>query len=319
MNRTLTYRISPSDAGLRAEQFLRRRGFSAKLLTRLRQSLQYLSVNGQASRLNTVLKEEDILIVTLPEEESSKKIPPVCLPISVLYEDEDIIAVNKPAGMPIHPSINNYENSLANGLAWYYQSQGETFVFRCTNRLDRDTSGVTIVAKNALSSSVLSEMGARHAIHREYLAVVRGRIFPPYGTVDAPLARVNGSLIERAVDYEHGEPAITHYQLLNWFPKKQRPDTNSQEKPESNGYSLVSLILETGRTHQIRVHMRHLGYPLLGDYLYNPDDMTQISRQALHSWRMTLLHPITGKLLTFTAPLPDDLQRLISHPRMSLQ
>lgn len=299
MNRTLTYMISSGEAGQRAGQYLRRRGFSSKLLTRLRQNSGCLSVNGEAVHMNILLSEGDRLTAVLPEEESSPKIPPVFLPLSVLYEDEDLIVINKPAGLPIHPSMENYYHSLANGLAWYYQSKGETFVFRCTNRLDRDTSGVTVVAKNALSASILSEMGARHELHREYLAIVRGRVFPTYGTIRAPLARVGDSIIERAVDYERGEPAVTHYQTLRYLPDK------------GEGHSLVSLVLETGRTHQIRVHMRHLGYPLIGDYLYNPD-MQLIGRQALHSWRMTFLHPVTGRLFTFTAPLPEDMERIVT-------
>ena len=138
---------------------------------------------------------------------------------------------------------------------WYYTEQGKPFIFRCTNRLDRDTSGLTVIAKHLISSSILSSMGARHEIKREYLAIVRGSVTPPSGTIDAPLARTGSSMIERKVDFKHGERAVTHYKVVE----------------EKNGHSLVSLILETGRTHQIRVHMQYLGFPLVGDYLYNPD------------------------------------------------
>ena len=219
------------------------------------------------------------------------QIPPVRLPLDIIYEDEDIIVINKPAGMPVHPSINNYTNTLANGLAWYYQEQGKPFIFRCTNRLDRDTSGLTIIAKHMLSSNILSRMTVRHEIRREYLAIVRGSVQPAEGTISAPLSRKPGSVIERTVDFDHGERAVTHYHVVE----------------ETNGHSLVSLLLETGRTHQIRIHMKYLGFPLIGDYLYNPD-MEYMQRQALHSCRLALNHPITGEKLEFRAPLPEDMQ-----------
>ena len=206
--------------------------------------------------------------------------------------------INKPAGMPIHPSMNHYYNSMANALAYYFDQQNCPFVFRCINRLDRDTSGLTIVAKHSVSAGILSSMIANKAssgITREYLAIVKGSVRPPDGTITAPLGRKEGSVIERTVDFEKGESAITHYKVLE----------------EKNGYSLVSLILETGRTHQIRIHMKYLGYPLIGDYLYNPD-MERIQRQALHAWRLSFQHPITGETLNFTAPLPEDMAAVFS-------
>ena len=196
---------------------------------------------------------------------------------------------------PIHPSLNNYRNSLANALMWYYEQQNKPFIFRCTNRLDRDTSGLTVVAKHMVSSNILSSMTARHQIEREYLAIVRGHVTPFEGTINAPIGRTGSSLIERKIDFENGEHAITHYHTVF----------------EKNGLSLVSLILETGRTHQIRVHMKHLGFPLIGDYLYNPD-MELIDRQALHSHCLRFLHPITGRQMTFTADLPEDMARLFA-------
>ena len=154
--------------------------------------------------------------------------------------------------MPIHPSLNNYTNSLANALAWYYQQQGKPFIFRCCNRLDRDTSGLTVVAKHLVSGNILSTMTKKKEVRREYLAVVRGHIIP-----------------------------------------------------------------ETGRTHQIRIHLKHLGFPLVGDYLYNPD-MEYISRQALHSFRLSFPHPITGEVMDFTAPLPEDMRNILTE-RSSLR
>lgn len=199
---------------------------------------------------------------------------------------------------------DNYGNSLANALAWYFAKQNKPFIFRCVNRLDKDTSGLTIIAKHMVSAGILSTMVAAKGtdtppsgtqcptpILREYLAIVRGKVNPEAGTINAPIARKEGSVLERTVDFVKGENAITHYRTVS----------------TKNGYSLLSITLETGRTHQIRVHMKYLGYPLIGDYLYNPDTEL-ISRQALHSHRLSFVHPITHKPMDFTAPLPPDMQ-----------
>ncbi len=294
MERIITYHIDNTSTGLRIEQYLRRRGYSYQNLTQLKKMPESILINGVWSYMRTPLKSGDILTVHIKETESSPNIPPVNLPLDIIYEDEDIIVVNKPAGMPVHPSLNNYENSLANALMYYYQEQGKPFIFRCTNRLDRDTSGLTVIAKHMVSSAILSNMGVRHEITREYLAIVRGELIPEEETVDAPIGRAESSLIERKIDFEKGEHAVTHYHVIE----------------EKNGHSLVSLTLETGRTHQIRVHMKHIGHPLIGDYLYNPD-MEFISRQALHSYRLSFSHPITGEQMDFTAPLPEDMRRVL--------
>ena len=293
MERIITYHIDARAGGLRTEQFLRRRGYSCQNLTQLKKMPKSILINGVWSYMRTPLSAGDTLTVHIRETESSPNIPPVDLPLCIVYEDEDIIVVNKPAGMPVHPSLNNYMNSLANALMYYYQQQGKPFIFRCTNRLDRDTSGLTVVAKHMVSSGILSAMTARHKIRREYLAIVRGHVTPPSGTIDAPIGRAGTPLIERRIDFEHGERAVTHYRVVK----------------EKNGHSLVSLVLETGRTHQIRVHMKYLGFPLVGDYLYNPD-MEYIQRQALHSHSLAFRHPITGEDLKFTADLPEDMLRI---------
>ena len=247
--------------------------------------------------MNHILQPGDTLTLHIREDYSSEKIPPVNLPLNIVYEDADLMVINKPAGMPIHPSMNNYYNSLANALAYYFKQQNCPFVFRCINRLDRDTSGLTIVAKHYVSAGMLSAMIANKAtsgITREYLAIVKGSVLPSEGTITAHLGRKEGSIIERCVDFEKGESAVTHYKVLD----------------EKNGHSLVSLILETGRTHQIRIHMKYLGYPLIGDYLYNPD-MEHIQRQALHAWKLSFYHPITGEKMQFTAPLPEDMAAVL--------
>ena len=296
MNRTIEYIIEKEDAGLRIEQFLKRRGYSSKNLAAIKRMPKSVIVNGEHFYMRQELKEGDRLSIHIMETESSEKVPPTEIPLNIVYEDEDIIVINKPAHMPIHPSLNNYTNSLANALAWYYKKQNNPFVFRCCNRLDRDTSGLTVVAKHLVSGNILSSMVKERKFHRQYLAIVRGHVTPPSGTINAPLGRKEGTIIERTIDWEHGENAITHYHVVE----------------EKNGHSLVSLKLETGRTHQIRIHMKHLGFPLIGDYLYNPD-MEFINRQALHSHKISFTHPITGEPMNFVAPLPEDMQRVLEN------
>lgn len=294
MNRNIDYIIDEDSAGLRVEQFLRRKRYSGQNLSEIKRMPKSILVNGVHYYMRQELSKGDHLQVQICETQNSEKIPPTKLPLDIIYEDEDLLVLNKPAGMPIHPSLNNYTNSIANALAYYFQSQGKPFIFRCCNRLDRDTSGLTIVSKHLVNGSILSDMTKYREVHREYLAIARGSVTPSEGTIQAPLGRKEGTIIERTVDWEHGEDAVTHYKVVK----------------EANGHSLVSLRLETGRTHQIRIHMKYLGYPLIGDYLYNPD-MEYMTRQALHSHHMEFTHPITGEHMSFTAPLPEDMARVM--------
>ena len=294
MNRNIDYIIDEDSAGLRVEQFLRRKRYSGQNLSEIKRMPKSILVNGVHYYMRQELSKGDHLQVRICETQNSEKIPPTKLPLDIIYEDEDLLVLNKPADMPIHPSLNNYTNSMANALAYYFQSQGKPFIFRCCNRLDRDTSGLTIVSKHLVSGSILSDMTKYREVHREYLAIARGSVTPSEGTIQAPLGRKEGTIIERTVDWEHGEDAVTHYKVVK----------------EANGHSLVSLRLETGRTHQIRIHMKYLGYPLIGDYLYNPD-MEYMTRQALHSHHMEFTHPITGEHMSFTAPLPENMARVM--------
>lgn len=294
MNRNIDYIIDEDSADLRVEQFLRRKRYSGQNLSEIKRMPKSILVNGVHYYMRQELSTGDHLQVRICETQNSEKIPPTKLPLDIIYEDEDLLVLNKPAGMPIHPSLNNYTNSIANALAYYFQSQGKPFIFRCCNRLDRDTSGLTIVSKHLVSGSILSDMTKYREVHREYLAIARGSVTPSEGTIQAPLGSKEGTIIERTVDWEHGEDAVTHYKVVK----------------EANGHSLVSLRLETGRTHQIRIHMKYLGYPLIGDYLYNPD-MEYMTRQALHSHHMEFTHPITGEHMSFTAPLPEDMARVM--------
>lgn len=290
MRQSCTYTIDAANAGKPVADFLRSRGFSRHLLTQMKRTENGITVNGIRVRSSHLLETGDLVAAALPKESASEHIPPVCLPLSIVYEDEDLIVLNKPADMPVHPSIGNYENTLANALAWYYKEQGIPFVFRCINRLDRDTSGLLIVAKHALSGAILSQQMKHRGIQREYLAVVKG-VPDTSGTIDAPIARTDDSVIARCVDEAYGEHAVTHYERLAVSPDSR--------------YSLLRIRLETGRTHQIRVHMGYIGHPLPGDFLYCPD-YTDYKHQPLHSWRLTFSHPITGEELSFTADVPPE-------------
>lgn len=290
MKRTLSYTITNKNKADTIGAFLRDAGYSRRILIELKQNPEQICLNGTPSWLNTPFQIGDTLTLFLPDEPVSSDILPVNLPIDIVYEDEDLIILNKAPGMPVHPSQGHHENTLANALAYRFASRGEHFVFRAVNRLDRDTTGLLLIAKHKISGAFLSAMTAKKEIRREYLAIVAGKP-EESGTIDLPIARKDGSTIERCIDMDHGEHAVTHYRCLDY-----RDDL---------GCSLVRLRLETGRTHQIRVHMKAIGHPLLGDFLYNPD-YRFIGRQALHSYTVAFRHPITGEAMEFTAPMPED-------------
>ena len=289
MDRILTYTITPQEDGMQVLEFLRSKGVSRHILTSMKPDKEALLVNGMRAGGRSILKEGDHFRVRVMETGSMEGIVPAPLPLDILYEDEDILVLNKPADMPVHPSIGNYTNTLANAAAFYFQQKNELCPFRCINRLDRDTSGSLILAKNALSAAILSAQMRNREIRRTYLAVVCG-VTPPSGTVSAPIGRVSDSVIQRPVDPEHGESAVTHYERL----------------AVRNDHSLLEIHLETGRTHQIRVHMGYIGHPLPADYLYHPV-YDHFKRQPLHSFQLNFRHPLTGKNLCFTAPVPKDM------------
>lgn len=292
MDRNLSYHITHDDSGCTIEHFLSRRGYSSKLLSHLRSYPTGIFLNGSQAYTTRILAENDFLNISIHEFPVSEKLVACDLPLSIIYEDEDIAIINKPSLMPVHPSLGNYTNTLANACAWHYRNESTPFIFRAVNRLDRDTTGLVVIAKNPLSAAVLYPQAASKSIRRTYLAAACGEV-PESGTIDAPIARVDGSTIERCVDFSRGEHAVTHYKRLCY----------------QDGLSLVELQLETGRTHQIRVHMKHIGHPLPGDFLYHPDT-SRITRQALHSWKLELTHPVSGEKLCFTAPVPDDIKQL---------
>ena len=289
MDRIFHYQITENEQNTTVLDFLRKKGFSRHILSSMKADKEALTRNGQRIGGREHLLAGDHFRVRLLETIDSDVIVPVSMPLSILYEDEDILVINKPADMPVHPSIGNYTNTLANGVTAYLDAKGEHSPFRCINRLDRDTSGALILAKNAFSAAVLSTQMRNRQIRRTYLAVVEG-ITPPNGTISAPISRVDDSVIERHVDFLHGEPAVTHYERLE----------------TKNEHSLLEIHLETGRTHQIRVHMGYIGHPLPADYLYHPE-YDCFKRQPLHSLQLEFRHPVTDKSMCLLAPVPEDM------------
>lgn len=295
MERILEYFISQEDSGKSIKDFLQEQGYSRQNLVELKKIPESILLNGVWEYVTCKLAKGDTLRIQIKEEESSEKIPPIRLPFPVVYEDEDIVVVNKPADMPIHPSLNNYENTLGNAAAYYFMQQGKPFIFRCINRLDRDTTGLTILAKHMISCSMLQSDMVERKISREYLAIVEGVFDHTEGTIDAPIGRKEGSTIERIIDYEKGERAVTHYKVLE----------------QKENVALLALRLETGRTHQIRVHMTSIGHPLVGDFLYNRQNKG-MTRQALHAWKLSFTHPITKSVMELEAPIPEDMKTFLN-------
>ena len=299
MHRMICYQIECSYPKIRS--FLKQKGYSQGLFARLKEHPERLLLNGHPARLSAPLFPGDQLQIQILEEgSSSAQVQPVFSPLHIVFEDEDLLLINKAAGMSIHPSLHHDADSLANAVSYYYQEASSPFIFRCINRLDKETSGLTLIAKNPLSAVLLSEMVQKRQIHRTYLALTEGELpidqspepFPH--TIDMPIGRCKDSIITRRIDPEKGQRAITHYRVLS----------------HKKGLSLLSLKLETGRTHQIRIHMQFIGHPLPGDYLYHPV-YDRISRVALHSASLTFLHPISQEPMEFHAPLPEDMAALL--------
>lgn len=280
--RIINFEITEKDDKKPIRTFLREFGVSASLLTKLKHTENGITKNGVFAKTIEELSTGDTLTIKI--ENSGSIARPMCIDIEIPYEDEDIIVLNKPLLMPVHESRNHIGDTLSNFVAYHC---GENMAFRAVYRLDRDTSGLVLVAKNELAAAKLAGK-----IKKDYYAVVDGTIEND-GIVDAPIARCGDSIIKRKVD-ENGETAITEY-----FPIK------------SNGNAtLVKFNLKTGRTHQIRVHMEHIGHSLLGDKLYG-GDCSMISRQALHCKDICFTHPITEKPMHITCDFPNDMKNLV--------
>ncbi len=272
---------------------MRTRGISSGLWKRIKHSGTF-AVNGvPAIAARTMLRAGDIVSYELPIVSS---VTPEQLPLSIVYEDNDLLVIDKPAGQLVHPTTKEAHGTVANAVLGLYTARGISLDFHPCHRLDRNTSGLLLIAKRP---EVQHQIVRTHTLERTYLALIEGAITPTSGTIDAPIARALPSIILRHVAPD-GKPARTHYETV-W--------TNGE-------HTLLRLRLETGRTHQIRVHLAHLGYPLLGDDLYG-GNTERIPRHALHSTQLTLSQPCTHEVLTITAPLPEDMTEIVHHISIS--
>ena len=267
---------------------------SDRLLLKLKK-LDKIYLNGNVTSVNHPVLENDLIECYLDYEEDNSNIVPTEMPLNIIYEDEAYIVVNKPAGIPVHPSMDHYTDSLSNGIAFYFNQIGLKKKIRPVNRLDKDTSGIVIFAKNEyIQECLVRQMKSKEFIKR-YIAVVNDNLDNLEGTINAPIARKEGSIIERCVS-ETGDIAITHYKVL-----KRKPN-----------FDIVECILETGRTHQIRVHFAYLGHSLLGDTLYGTSS-NLINRQALHAYEVEFTHPLSKKKVKYITTVPEDLNKLMEN------
>lgn len=273
-------------------------GISDRLLTKLKKSKK-IYLNNINTYTNTQIKINDLIEVILNFEEYSENIVPKKMDLDIIFEDESILVLNKTPNMPVHPSILHYENSLSNGVQFYYKENNIKTKIRPVNRLDKDTSGIVVFAKNEYIQEALIKQMKTKKFKKEYLAILEGFLKKDFGTINAPISRKENSIIEREINFS-GDIAITHFKLIKNF------------EYENKKLCLVNFELETGRTHQIRVHSKHIGHPILGDSLYGSSSFI-INRQALHAYKITFIHPISNKKYVFEAPLPNDINKIINN------
>lgn len=336
------YTISKEDEGMTVKQLLRSKfTFSRRLLTKIKfQNLVFL--NGEEVRGHIIPTEGDVLSVKLPEESSD--FPAEDIPISVVYEDDDLLIINKQPGIIVHPTKGHPYHTIANGLMKYMEDTGQRFKIRFVNRLDMDTTGLLIVAKNSHAQDELVKQMRANTTEKRYIALAAGIIDKDEYTINLPIGRPDPEDVRRKVMAEGGYPSVTHVKVLKRFDKTAfgsslaayggyKDSIMDDEKVSDidfkpgdlitvkgdlitvnvlpEGFTLVELLLETGRTHQIRVHMSHTGHPLIGDHLYGGYNPALLERQALHAYMLKFTHPVTCETMEITAPLPDDMTNLI--------
>lgn len=289
----LTYTIQPNDNFFNVKELLKLKfQISDRLLVKLKKNKK-IWLNSTPTFVDSRLKPFDIVEILIDFEEKSENIIPTQMDLNIIYEDEYYIVINKPSGIAIHPSILHYTDSLANGVKFYFEQKNIKKKIRPINRLDKDTSGIVIFAKNEYIQEFLVKEMKKNTFFKEYIAVCEGIFESKIGTINLPIGRKENSIIERCVCSD-GDISITHYNVL-----KSLKNT-----------SVVHVTLETGRTHQIRVHLSNIGHPILGDTLYgNPSSV--INRQALHAYKVKFIHPITGLNVEYIATIPSDIKSII--------
>lgn len=293
----LEKKVNEIEEGTKIREYLKAElGLSTRLI-RSASIGKRIFVNDEVVKMNKVLQSGDVIKIDLAKEES-QDIAPEKMDIDIVYEDEDILVVNKRPFMVVHPTKSYQSGTLANGVINYFNESNQSCIVRLVSRLDMNTSGLIIIAKNQFSHGMLSKEMSENKVGKRYLAIVHGHLKEKSGTIDLPIYRPEGiEMGTRRVIDERGQRSITHYKVVESFGDSD----------------LVECKLETGRTHQIRVHLSHLGHPIYGDVLYGNGDeeMDLIKRQALHAYRLDFASPRTGEMLSLKADLPDDMKELI--------
>lgn len=292
MKNKLVYKITEENDGVHLINFLK---YEIKMSTRLTRKLVhngYVKLNGGIARNRNVLKVGDVIDITLPSNET-QDIEPEDIPIDVVYEDADLLVVNKPPFMVVHPTKGHPNGTLANAVVNYFRKTNQDCIVRLVNRLDRDTSGLIIIAKSQFAHQAMARKLQDNAIQKYYIAVVNG-VMEGSGTIDLPIDRPSIESIKRQV-MEGGQRAITHYEVLD----------------SGENMSKVLVRLETGKTHQIRVHMSHIGHPIIGDSLYG-EESSKIDRQALHAYKLKFNSIRDDKILEITADIPEDIKKILN-------
>lgn len=267
--------------------------FSRRIVVAIKFEGGKILVNDHPETVRFRLSAGDRLMIKFPKEKKGYYMSPEDMSLDVVYEDEAIIVINKQAGVATIPSPHQPTGTIANGLLGYYEKKGISYTVHVVTRLDRDTSGLLLIAKHRYSHSLLAQSQVNGQVKRSYKAIVEGQLNHKKGTINANIGRKEGSIIERAV-IETGRKAITHYEMIFEVPN----------------YSFVNVKLETGRTHQIRVHFAHIGHPLMGDDLYG-GTQNEMNRQALHCDYISFIHPTSKEEMSFSAKVPDDMQKII--------
>ena len=294
--RRLALTVTPAQSGEKIDTLLRRElHLSGTVIRRVKWLENGILLDGARAITGQRVAAGQELSVLISDPDPKCDMIPTPGPLDIVYEDADILVLNKAPGLSVHPGPGHFDDTLCNHIAWYYRQTGLLADIHLVHRLDRGTSGLMVVAKHSHAQERLKLQLHTPAFRRIYLAVCDGVPQPSEGLVDAPIGPVPSSLIARQVD-QAGQWARTRYQVLR----------------TTNGRSLVELELDSGRTHQIRVHMAHLGCPLTGDFLYGTEDQSLISRPALHSARLSLTHPVSGAAMRWELPLPPDMAALLA-------
>lgn len=293
--RRVSFTVPPERVGQKVDTLLRKElGLSGTVIRRIKWLEDGILLDGVRVFTSRRAEAGQVLTVRLSDPERRSGVVPAPGPLDIVYEDGDMLVLNKAPGVLVHPGAGHFSNTIGNFLLDYYDRTGVEADFHPVHRLDKGTSGLMVVAKHPHAQEVLKNQLHTAEFRRIYLAVCLGGPAEEAGTVDAPIGMAEGSIVARAVRSD-GLPARTHYRVL-----ERRGDR-----------TLVRLALETGRTHQIRVHMAYLGCPLAGDFLYGAEDKELIPRPALHSSELAVRQPVTGEMLTFTCPMPEDMARLL--------